>query len=54
MSNTQLNKPSITIKKICKTCTFSSKCRSFKRSKSNMKCLAFCSCKIKCKNKSIM
>ena len=46
MSNPQLNKRSIAIKKICKTCTCSSKCRSFKRSKS--------SCKIKCKNKSIM
>ena len=56
MSNRQLNKPSIAIKiYVCKTCTCSSKCRSFfTRSKSNMKCLAFCSCKIKCKNESIM
>ena len=54
MPNWQLNEPSITINDICKTFICSSKCRSYKCSKSNMKCLRFCGCKNKCENKSIM
>ena len=54
MPNWQLNEPSITINDICKTFTCSSKCRSYKCSKSNMKCLRFCGCKNKCEKKSIM